>query len=180
MPAADLTPGFFGKIPATGDFVSRRLPGDFIRFWDQFASRHLVPLLTAKQWGPDVGLRFLLGAAAQGSMAGLVLASADRIGRLFPLTIAAPVRFPSMSFPQAADAWFSAIHEVGSDAQAGRLDADELANELARFPFPADGVPGSAVRGLVFWTRPSELVEAGVEAPQAGLERVLALSREVG
>ncbi|RWF89350.1 MAG: DUF2094 domain-containing protein, partial [Mesorhizobium sp.] len=35
MSAADMIlPGFYGKMPATGDFVSRRLPGDFVRIWD--------------------------------------------------------------------------------------------------------------------------------------------------
>ena len=30
----DLTPGFFGKLPALGDFVQRRLPGAFVKVWD--------------------------------------------------------------------------------------------------------------------------------------------------
>ena len=31
--------GFYGKLPYVGDFVSRRLPGEFIRPWDQEAFR---------------------------------------------------------------------------------------------------------------------------------------------
>jgi type VI secretion system protein ImpM len=180
VPAADLTPGFFGKIPATGDFVSRRLAGAFVRFWDQFAARHLVPLLTAERWDDNIGLRFLLGATGHAPMAGLVLASSDRIGRRFPLTVAAPVRFPTMSMPEAASNWFAAIHEAARDAQQGRLDADELAAELTRLPFPVDGAPGAPVRGLVLWTHPPELVEADPDAPQAALERIFAFSGEAG
>ncbi|TIS08300.1 MAG: DUF2094 domain-containing protein, partial [Mesorhizobium sp.] len=29
-----MSTGFYGKMPATGDFVTRRLPGDFVRVWD--------------------------------------------------------------------------------------------------------------------------------------------------
>lgn len=180
MPAADLTPGFFGKIPATGDFVSRRLAGDFVRFWDQFAVRHLVPLLAAGRWGREMGLSFMLGREAHGPMTGLVLASCDRIGRQFPLTIAAPLRFPSMGIPAAAGGWFVAIHQAARGAQEGRVGPDELATELAMLPFPSDGAPGAPVRGLVLWTSLSDLVETDPDAPRAALERVFAFSREVG
>ena len=37
-------PGFYGKMPATGDFVTRRLSGDFVRAWDRWLAQHLVPL----------------------------------------------------------------------------------------------------------------------------------------
>ena len=43
-------PGFWGKLPAAGDFVGRRLPAAFVEPWDRWVSRHLVPRLAA----PDV------------------------------------------------------------------------------------------------------------------------------
>jgi type VI secretion system protein ImpM len=180
VPAADLTPGFFGKIPATGDFVTRRLAGDFVRHWDRFAARHLVPLLATEQWTRDLTLRFLLGPAAHGPMAGIVLASSDRIGRRFPLTVAAPIGSADTGMATAANGWFSAIHDAARAAQEGRLDADQLAAELSALPFPANGTAGTPVRGLVLWTRPSELFQADLDAPQAALERIFALSREAG
>jgi type VI secretion system protein ImpM len=180
VPAADLTPGFFGKIPTTGDFVSRRLAGDFVRFWDHFAARHLVPLLAADRWRRDVAIGFLLGREAHGPMTGLVLASCDRIGRRFPLTVAVPLRFPSMGIPAAAADWFAAIHEAGRGAQEGRFDADELAAELAMLPFPADGAPGAPAHGLVLWTNGLAPVEVDPDAPQVALERIFAFSKVVG
>ena len=46
MPGPDLIlPGFYGKLPLAGDFVTRRLPPEFVRFWDRWASRHLAPRL---------------------------------------------------------------------------------------------------------------------------------------
>ena len=31
-------PGFYGKLPARGDFVRRRLPSAFVAPWDQLAA----------------------------------------------------------------------------------------------------------------------------------------------
>ncbi|RUW25688.1 type VI secretion system-associated protein TagF, partial [Mesorhizobium sp. M4B.F.Ca.ET.013.02.1.1] len=45
-----ILPGFYGKIPATGDFVSRRLTGDFVRVWDRWLAQHLVPLIGLESW----------------------------------------------------------------------------------------------------------------------------------
>ena len=34
--------GIYGKIPAHGDFVSRRLNNDFIRYWDEWLQRGIA------------------------------------------------------------------------------------------------------------------------------------------
>jgi type VI secretion system protein ImpM len=91
--------GFFGKLPALGDFVQRRLPALFINPWDQWlqdaiaASRAelgeswLDLYLTSPVW------RFALapGVAGQASWAGVLMPSVDRVGRYFPLTLACPL-----------------------------------------------------------------------------------------
>ena len=41
MMTNDILPGFYGKLPSIGDFVSRRLPSDFIRPWDQWLQETL-------------------------------------------------------------------------------------------------------------------------------------------
>ncbi|RVA37347.1 type VI secretion system-associated protein TagF [Mesorhizobium sp. M7A.F.Ca.US.001.01.1.1] len=41
MSTADMIIGFFGKIPATGDFVSANLPRTFIDRWDRWMSMEL-------------------------------------------------------------------------------------------------------------------------------------------
>ena len=90
MSAADLNvPGFYGKMPATGDFVTRRLPGDFVRVWDRWLAQHIVPLLGTEAWPESTALRFLAGPTSFGTSAGIVLQSADRIGRRFPLSVVA-------------------------------------------------------------------------------------------
>ncbi|TIX11933.1 MAG: type VI secretion system-associated protein TagF, partial [Mesorhizobium sp.] len=80
-----ILPGFYGKIPATGDFVSRRLTGDFVRVWDRWLAQHLVPLIGLESWPRATALHFLAGPSCFGASAGIVVQSADRVGRQFPL-----------------------------------------------------------------------------------------------
>ena len=179
MSAADLiAPGFYGKLPAAGDFVSRRLPADFVRAWDRWVAQHLAPLLESDIWSERVGLRFLLGPAALGPMAGLVLPSADRVGRRFPLTVAAPTLLATTGFAASAASWFAALHEAAEPAQRGEINADEFAAELALLPFPSADAEGETVRGMIFWTDPLELLHVDTDAPRAALEHLLAASQE--
>jgi len=53
-----ILPGFYGKMPATGDFVTRRLPGDFVRVWDRWLAQHIASpmferaMVRLPQWRP--------------------------------------------------------------------------------------------------------------------------------
>ncbi len=96
---AQAIPGFYGKLPELGDFVTRRLPAEFIQPWDlwlrqslassqaQLGDEWLDTYLTSPLW------RFVLtsGIAGQTAWAGVLMPSVDRVGRYFPLTLACPV-----------------------------------------------------------------------------------------
>ena len=94
-PVPDPSPGFFGKVPARGDFIARRVPVLLQADWEAWLT---ALVLAARQalgdsW-PDDWLRAPLWHCVLGSglvppagAAGLLVASADRIGRLFPFTI---------------------------------------------------------------------------------------------
>ncbi len=87
--------GFYGKVPALGDFVTRRLTRLFIDPWDdwlqsamscsreQLGDAWLGSYLTSPLW------RFALAAGACGTAprAGVMMPSVDRVGRYFPLAI---------------------------------------------------------------------------------------------
>ena len=89
--------GYHGKIPAQGDFIQRGLPGGFVRAWDRWLMEGIAELKnrrgeawlegyrTAPLW------RFSTPAGTFGdqAMIGVLMASVDRVGRNFPLTIAA-------------------------------------------------------------------------------------------
>lgn len=172
MPGEHLIPGFFGKLPAAGDFVSRGLPESFVRHWDRFCTRHLVrPLADAEADGGYAALRFLVDAEHGGSFGGVVAASADRVGRRFPLTVACPIPPPTSELPLGADGWFGAIEQAALAARAARLDVGGLSDLLSRLPFAAADAGGEPLEGLVFWTEPCELHLTDPEAP----EDVLAL-----
>ncbi|RUV71984.1 MAG: type VI secretion system-associated protein TagF [Mesorhizobium sp.] len=172
-----ILPGFYGKMPATGDFVSRRLPGDFVRIWDRWLAQHIVPLIGLEAWPHDKALRFLAGPASFGASAGVILQSADRVGRQFPLSIVA--RLPDASVQLArADAWFSRIEEAAIAAQQGELTPDELDVALAELPVPPVKPGGEDISDMVMWTAHSDIFDVNPQAPQATLEQILAASWE--
>ncbi len=95
--SGSLTVGFYGKLPARGDFVRAGLPRDFTDRWDdwlqsviagsraQMGDSWLPAFLEAPVW------RFALPSGMCGARAalGLMLPSVDKAGRYFPLAFAA-------------------------------------------------------------------------------------------
>ncbi|RUX50226.1 type VI secretion system-associated protein TagF [Mesorhizobium sp. M4A.F.Ca.ET.020.02.1.1] len=172
-----ILPGFYGKIPATGDFVSRRLTGDFVRVWDRWLAQHLVPLIGLESWPRATALHFLAGPSCFGASAGIVVQSADRVGRQFPLSIVA--QLSEVSFQLAhAEAWFAGIEETAIAAQQGGLTPDDLDAALTVLPVPPVE-PGDEVVGeLVMWTNYSDFFDIDPQSPQPTLEQILAATWE--
>ncbi|HET9067089.1 MAG TPA: TagF domain-containing protein, partial [Amaricoccus sp.] len=135
---------------------------EFVRFWDRWCARHLAARLPE-----GAGLRFRL-VQGEGGATGVVLASADRAGRRFPLTLAAPVA-------SAADpAWLDALAAAGAAAVGGEIGADALEARLGLMPF-APGDPGAEAPGLAFWTEGGEPLAVDPEHPGPALDLLLAL-----
>lgn len=104
------TPGWYGKLPALGDFASRRLDPEWIARWDGWLAAGLQGLREAE---PEAWLPRYLGAPAwrfallpgvvDGAVdgdtlrVGTLVPSVDRVGRYFPLVLA------SQPLPQPAD-----------------------------------------------------------------------------
>ncbi|RWP46256.1 MAG: type VI secretion system-associated protein TagF [Mesorhizobium sp.] len=172
-----ILPGFYGKMPATGDFVMRRLPGDFVRVWDRWLAQHLVPLMGLENWPNTTALRFLAGPASFGASAGIILQSADRVGRQFPLSIVAQLPDASVRLARA-DAWFFGIEEAAIAAQHGELTPDELDTALAALPVPPVESGEEVISDMVMWTAHSDIFDVDPQAPQATLEQILAASWE--
>jgi type VI secretion system protein ImpM len=140
--------GCYGKLPARGDFISRSLSPAFVEHWDAWlqsamqASRErlgaewLDCYLSAPIW------RFLLapGLAGREAMAGVLLPSVDRVGRHFPLTIAATIAAESLDLPRTlveADSWFAELEETALAALDPALDMDAFEARIASLAFPA-------------------------------------------
>ncbi|ESY73596.1 type VI secretion protein [Mesorhizobium sp. LNHC252B00] len=172
-----ILPGFYGKIPATGDFVTRRLTGDFVHLWDRWLAQHLVPLFGSELWPSTTALRFLAGPASFGASAGIILQSADRVGRKFPLSVVAQLVEAPVQLAEA-EAWFSGIEEVAIAAQNGELTPDELDAALTRLPAPPIEACDEIISGMVMWTARSDIFDIDPQSPQATLEQILAASWE--
>jgi type VI secretion system protein ImpM len=122
---ADARVGLFGKLPARGDFVRVGLPGNFIEPWDAWLQRALASarVQLGERWLPAwleaPVWRFSLppGACGAGAALGLMMPSVDRVGRYFPLTLAAvfPVGDPAPS-PEQGGAWLDNCEAAGRSA----------------------------------------------------------------
>jgi type VI secretion system protein ImpM len=147
--------GYFGKIPARGDFVRAGLPLPFVTAWDKVLSAGLAAAKAAlaDRW-PDVWLeapvwRFALAALQCGpeSVLGLWMPSIDRAGRHFPLVIAASCPGASVeSMVRHGTGWLDAAEDAGRAAIADDLTPEQL---TAMLPPPPD-LATTADNGLLF------------------------------
>jgi len=154
--------GLFGKLPSRGDFVQLGLPGSFVRPWDAWLQQVMAgsQARMGDGWLPayleSPVWRFVLpgGMCGAGAVLGLLMPSVDRVGRYFPLTLAAV--FPPGAGVPAADAagrWLEVCETAGRAALDEDVPPDEVAGQVARvLPPPGAGdaveTPGSAV----WWT----------------------------
>lgn len=139
--AAALELGFYGKLPSHGDFLRRRVSGDFLGIWDtwlqggihhsrqQLGDSWLQAYLTSPIW------RFALAPDVSGAApcVGILMPSVDAVGRYFPLTVvcALPESIRLLELPVRHDAWFAELEELALGALAAedgsRVDAFEQA-----------------------------------------------------
>ncbi|WP_119459020.1 type VI secretion system-associated protein TagF [Rhodospirillaceae bacterium SYSU D60014] len=139
-------PGFYGKLPARGDFMTRRLPRPFIEPWDawlqaaiscsreQLGADWLPAYLTCPVW------HFVLGPGLCGDhvAAGVLMPSVDRVGRYFPLVLAAPL--PDCGNPAAlaagASGWFDGLEALALSALEDDFDIERFDADLRAMGFP--------------------------------------------
>jgi type VI secretion system protein ImpM len=124
--------GFFGKLPGRGDFIGRALSRSFLEPWDDWlqaaiaASRQQLGASWRDYYCTSPIWRFALGPGLCGptAHAGILMPSMDRVGRYYPLVIAAPLDpdWPLLTLPASAGAWFRQAEQL---ALAG-LDSDTL------------------------------------------------------
>ncbi len=96
-PPGGMAVGFYGKLPARGDFVRAGLPRDFTDRWDDWLQSVIAGsrALMGEAWLPAFleapVWRFALppGMCGERAALGLMLPSVDKAGRYFPLTFAA-------------------------------------------------------------------------------------------
>jgi type VI secretion system protein ImpM len=140
--------GWFGKIPALGDFASRRLPEAFTTQWDTWLSTGIDAAATTlgTDWA-DIyrrrpPWRFLLAPDVIDAHAwfGVIVASADRVGRPFPLTVAMACQ--AAAEPIAAlEPWWDGAARAVIDCQAQGATVEVLEDALTALGAPAFEAP---------------------------------------
>jgi type VI secretion system protein ImpM len=129
--------GYYGKLPARADFVSRRLPEDFIKPWDAWVQSALAAgeagggeawrqrFLASPTW------RFALpaGTCGRAGWTGALCPSMDAVGRCFPFVLAAelPRAADIFTVMDAGAGWFETLEAMAGattrpDFELGRLD----------------------------------------------------------
>ncbi len=124
--------GWYGKLPAAGDFLNRRLPDEFREPWDRWLSQGMISAKAelGEQWESTFlsfpVWRFLWNTAqtAEPIWLGVLLPGVDRVGRLFPLTVAVPL--PREDFSRLSCARLDAYLDQFQDLALQVLEDDDL------------------------------------------------------
>ena len=144
------TAGWYGKLPALGDFASRRLTPEWIAQWDGWLAEGLHQLREAAPEGwlsdylasPAWRFALLPGCLPDGSgdglRVGVMTPSVDRVGRYFPLVVVSPA-LPRPGDGAAVAAlwqWSAQIEEIAVAALHDDWTAESLDAALASAPPP--------------------------------------------
>lgn len=141
--------GFFGKLPAHGDFVRLNVGDPLAQRFTRWLEEASEACHRARVVLPRAPIRFLFRAAGEGrALAGALRGSQDRVGRQFPLALFAPVEGPLVerSFPAlpfALGGFLAAAGEaLATDAAAPAALAERAA--ALRGPGPEDAAAAEA------------------------------------
>jgi len=172
MDEPELAPGFFGKVSTHGDFVSRRLPPALLGVWDAWLQasiqgsrealgpRWLQTYLTSPIW------RFALapGVCDRNAWAGVLMPSVDRVGRHFPLTIAAgaPGGGGLLDWVANGKPWYDQLEALALSSLDERFQLDPFDGLLQAMPPLSDAPLAGQLGG------------AGCRLPLASLDAVAA------
>ena len=153
-------PGFYGKVTSHGDFVMRRLPGTMVAAWDgwlqqcmlasrrQLGANWLSLYLTSPVW------RFALDRDIVGEQAwaGVMMPSVDRVGRHYPLMLAAPAAAgtPLTDWVDKAGGWYDELEDLARSSLAPDFAFEAFDQALAAQPVqqaaPAAAQPSTGWR----------------------------------
>lgn len=190
MSQIDHPVGFYGKLPSHGDFVSRRLPRQFVELWDSWLQGGLSA--SREQLGADWLDSYLVspiwqftlapGLCGADAWAGVMMPSVDRVGRYFPLTLAANIAEEQrLGIYGARCSWLNALSELALSSLDYQFDLQIFDDKLQRtrladfeceqLRFPRSFVERSATR-LAFFAK--------INGPDGTAQMLESLAREQG
>lgn len=149
-------PGWYGKLPALGDFASRRLPAEWVQRCDDWLSdcmsRSRAELgtdwldlyLTAPLWR----FAWAPGVIDPQWWFGVLMPSCDKVGRYFPLVLAqAGSQVPTHPDQLVQlEGWYRHVAGTALQTLAGHGSVEDFEAALAQAPsLPGDAPAGVAV-----------------------------------
>ncbi len=155
--------GWTGKLPSTGDFLSRGVAPEFATPWQRWldsllvASRAILGETWSARFRSVPAWRFVLGPGvlSENGWAGVMVPSVDCVGRYYPLTIVCglgPAPFDPGRTLEVLAPWLDAVEAVALEALSPAADADAVDAAVRALPLPSvprdsagvGGVPRSA------------------------------------
>lgn len=143
--------GAFGKIPSLGDFFRFDMPQSFVGPWDRWLQETVSTARGAlgHRWtdcyssAPIWRFTLTAGLAGPQGAQGIVMPSVDRVGRLFPLTVAAtlPAGRSAVQAHLAAARTFDALELIALDALDDAMTVAQLTERVRSVRSP--DMPGT-------------------------------------
>jgi len=140
------TIGFFGKLPTHGDFVSAALGSRLQSELDRWVHNGLIALeaTLGSDWRrlfhATTAWRFVVGKGvwAPSAVAGVLLPSRDRVGRSFPLIIAAQLQRFSGQLRDLCedDSWFTAAEALAETSDKADFEMQRFVEGIKRLRPP--------------------------------------------
>lgn len=150
--------GYYGKIPAHGDFVRSRADVSFVATWDAWlqdslaASRAELAAHWEQAYQNAPIWRFCFGPKICGPhpMIGVMMPSQDRVGRRFPLTVFHPV--PHCVAPTALDMepFMTKLEDIALLTLTEQSDKSQLSARLDTLALPDLPVTDGA-KQMSYW-----------------------------
>lgn len=171
--------GFYGKLPARGDFVCENLRRDFVDSWDAWWQRGFRALQSERPeewraaWLEAPVWHFVLppGVCGKSGVVGLWMPSVDSGGRYFPFTIAATADVDWVPFLPSVMPFLKQSEQLGLEALDLDLPPAEVqvrvlsafATEGSGSAPPPELCPGEAA----WWTQGGPRVAARLDKGNA-------------
>lgn len=149
--------GFYGKLPAYGDFIQKRLPQNFVNPWHEWLQ---TGMLAGREQNPDNWMTYYLncpawcfvlsgGVCGDQPVAGVTIPSVDRVGRYFNFTMASilPEDTDPAVFAGARHQWFTSLENFALSVLDREMDQDGIDRSINDLSIELcwDGVPSATI-----------------------------------
>ncbi len=144
--------GFYGKLPAYGDFIQKRLPTDFINPWHEWLQTGMV---ACRERDPEGWMTFYLncpawsfvlsaGICGEQAVAGVTIPSVDRVGRYFNFTMASvlPTDICPAVFAATHSDWLDNLENLALSVLEEEMDQDGIEDSINRLSAELNWAPG--------------------------------------